>query len=182
MKIQQALTLFMLAALISSTASALDSVDVKVNAIYDRMSAAYVGFNEKQMEHVYAQDGAYMPGNTLLKGRKSIAASFIPMFENLKENNAKLNIEFRVIDRKYSKDMVTDVGYYKLTITPPKELTKSTPLNGLEGEPRQSFGKFIITAIPGEEDDWAFYNDLSTGSTQTAYVEAKPITGWKYAL
>lgn len=175
MKIKQMIVSLMAVILLSGAASASVGVDAKVNAIYDRMSAAYLKLDEKLLESVYAQNGAYMRSNkdaALLKGREAIVASFAPWYHELRKDNAKISIEFRVIDRKHAKDMVTDIGYYKLTLKSPKESKR---------ESRQFFGKFIITAIPEENGEWIFYNDLGTGSTQAAYLGAKETRNWKYA-
>ena len=173
MKLKSLLILLIL--LIHSPLSALaDTIDEKVNAIYDRMSAAYLSLDGNQMKTVYVEDGAYMPNSKdakLLKGRSAIVADSARHFQQLKDHKAKMTIEFRVIDRKQAPGMVTDIGFFKISLTPSKESGR---------EPRFNFGKFLITAVESENGEWAFYNDLDTKSTESAYTNAKPIDGWKF--
>lgn len=169
----KATSVFLFLSLISVDLLA-DVVDDKVNAIYDRMSAAYLAMDEKLLESVYSTNAAYLPAgedSALLKGQKNIVADSIGYFKELKQFQATMTIEFRVIDRKKTSDMVTDIGFFKITLSPPKNSKHQT---------KYDYGKFIITSIPTTNGNWAFYNDLDAASSESSYNNAKAVAGWKF--
>jgi hypothetical protein len=75
------------------------------------------------------------------------------------------------VDRRKTKKMVADMGYFLVTITPP------------EGSGRQvsnNVGKFVTSSVPQEDGSWAFYSDMNVDADGEFYENAKPLPGVKF--
>ena len=148
-----------------------DSIDEKVNAIYTRMSEGYASLDVNLMKKVYDSGYVYVaPGkhDPVWKGLEDILFKDGRFFNKMKERNNRIGINFRVIDRKKTNQMVADVGFYVIQITSPEQ------------EIDTSYGKFLITSTLQSNGHWAFYSDMDVDALQKDYDEAKKISELKY--
>lgn len=130
-----------------------------INSIYDRFSIAYTDLNAELVNNLYEENAIYLnPGDPIQFGRSAFISSFQDMFASSKADSTKLNIQFRILDRKIvSAEQVIDIGYFRL------ERKKDTITNGT------NVGKFITILHKQPDGSWKFIAD--------AYNHA-PIEAW----
>ena len=103
--------------------------------------------------NLYTDNAAYLaPDSELTIGRDKVLAEFERFFGGVKQSGGRIEITFRVVQRKISGDLGYDVGIFNLT---------RIPENGKASSMR---GKFFVVAIKDSDGTWRFqadgYNNL----------------------
>ena len=72
-----------------------------INAIYERMSAAYAALDSQAFVDIYAADAAYLRSdeNPMLTDIDAIIDNYERYFASVREGNGRLELLFRVIKR-----------------------------------------------------------------------------------
>jgi ketosteroid isomerase-like protein len=101
---------------------------------------------------LYTDNAVYMtPDGGIDRGRAHITGTFERFFTSIKQRGGTMSIAFQIVDRRVSGDMAYDVGIFTLAV------------NGPDGKPRVSKGKFVVIAVK-QGKDWKFqldsYSDL----------------------
>ena len=127
------------------------NIDSELDKVYKTFSIAYDQLDADMVTNLYVADAKYLSGDDAIKeGLENIRSGFQRYFEWANSENASLNISFDIQDRKYSENLVVDVGYYLIETTFPKDSSKET---------KHSAGKFITVLQPQDNEDWKFIID-----------------------
>ena len=124
-----------------------------LDEIYRRFSEGYKKLDPVAVASLYSDDALYLaPGTDVQRGRKLIQAGFANFFRAVKDRGARLEISFRIIERRVSGALAYDVGIFTL-------------VQSREGsEPERSRGKFVVVARRMKDGSWGFqvdsYSDL----------------------
>lgn len=123
-----------------------------IDAVYGNFSRAYRELDHSLVGGLYAVDAAYLvPNEDVMTGRDKVTASFKSFFDYVKERKGRLEIKFRILQRRVSGDLAYDVGIYTLTQF------------DAEGKSTTGQGKFVVVAVK-EKNEWQFqvdgYSDL----------------------
>ena len=144
----------------------------EINAIYERMTAAYAALDPQAFKDIYAANAIYLRSdkNSMLDSIDAITDNFDNYFSGVREQNDRLELLFRVIERKCTATLCSDVGWYKHN------------LYDAEGNIRSTFYGRFLTA-PGKSTDglWRFLADLDTGATEAHWNAATRVPGWHFA-
>lgn len=124
-----------------------------LDAVYGKFSEGYLKLDPKLVGGLYTQSASYLvPGQNIKNGRGSIEADFASFFDSVRKDNGKLDISFRITQRKVDRTLAYDVGIYTLTSTDAK------------GKSSIGRGKFVVVAVKEKGDIWRFqvdgYSDL----------------------
>lgn len=143
-----------------------------INAIYERMTAAYAALDSQAFADIYAADAAYLRSddNPMLMDIDAIIDNYERYFASVREENERLELRFRVIKRDCAESICSDVGWYRNS--------RYDSEGALEGT---SYGRFLTT--PGRSTDgmWRFIADLDTGAVEAHWNNATEIAGLHFA-
>lgn len=125
-----------------------------LDSVYAKFSRAYRELDHDAVGGLYTLDAAYLvPGQNLTTGRDNITPTFKSFFDHVRERKSRLEIAFRIVQRRVSNDMAYDVGIYTLTQT------------DLAGKSSTGQGKFVVVAVKEKNGEWRFqvdgYSDLA---------------------
>jgi len=119
-----------------------------VDPIYARFNAAYKALDPAAVANLYTETAAYLaPDAELEIGRNKVLAEFERFFGGVKQKGGRIEITFRVVQRKISGDLGYDVGIFTLT-----RVQES-------GESRTSRGKFFVVTVKDTDGTWRFQAD-----------------------
>lgn len=145
-----------------------------VNICYKSLSNAYTSLDAQQMTDVYTSDGLYIStGGSMpvIQGHSSLYKLYEKYFSRLKKHNSSLDLQFRVTNRLTDSQTVNDVGYYIVTVIPPRESKQP---------PKQHAGKFMITFRHQENGHWGIWSEANSKSKIKNYIKAKKVDGLHY--
>lgn len=138
-----------------------------INGCYSNLSKAYLSLDAKQMVDVYADNGHYISSGSkkeILEGKDALFKLYGAYFARLKKHNSSLDLHFRVSDRLVDTNSISDIGYYVVTIIPPKESKRP---------PKQHAGKFMITFKSLDNGEWGIWSEANSKATVESYINAK---------
>ncbi len=138
-----------------------------VNVCYENLSKAYLSLDANKMVDVYVSGGHYISAGSrsdIVKGKSDLAKLYQSYFKRLKKHNSSLDLQFRVSDRLVDTNSISDIGYYVVTIIPPKE----------SGQPaKQHAGKFMITFKAQKDGQWGIWSEANSKVKLKSYINAK---------
>ena len=139
-----------------------------VNAIYERMSAAYASLDSVAFSDIYAADGVYLRSgsNPMRVGIDAIIGNYEEFFSDVREGGGRRELLFRIVKRACSETLCSDVGWYKHN--------RYDSDGKLEGT---SYGRFLTTPGKGDDGVWRFFADLDTGAEQQHWESAQQVPG-----
>ena len=138
-----------------------------VNKCYEGLSKAYISLSAQMMVDTYATDGQYISGGkdtSIMQGHSELISLYQKYFARLKKHNYELDLQFRVSNRLVDTMTINDVGYYIVTIIPPKESKKPAS---------QHAGKFMITFKKQSDDSWLIWSEANSKVSVANYISAK---------
>ncbi len=159
------------AAVAAHNPAARQAVDADVNAIYDRMSAAYAARDPAALARVYARDALVFPSQANAApviGHERIEKGPGSFLAATKAKGGALDIRFRVTARRLLGESALDTGVYRLTVT------------DAAGNREVQVGKFMTVAARGHDGRWSFVADTDTPMPASAWNAAKPHPGAKF--
>ena len=123
-----------------------------IDAVYAKFSRAYRELDHELVGGLYSPNASYLvPDQNILIGRDKITLTFKSFFDQVRSQNGKLEINFRIVQRRVAGDLGYDVGVYTLT---------QTDSAGKKGTGQ---GKFVVVAVK-DGGQWRFqvdgYSDL----------------------
>jgi len=139
----------------------------KVNICYENLSQAYLSLDAKTMVNVYADGGHYISAGSrtdIIVGKPQLSKLYVKYFNRLKKHNSSLDLHFRVTSRLADKNIVSDIGYYVVTIIPPKESKQPA---------KQHAGKFMITFKSLGDNQWGIWSEANSKAKIDSYINAK---------
>lgn len=155
------------AALASNSAQQND--DTAINQIYHVSAEAFDKLNANLIADIYTDNANYIPerhDKEIVRGRDSIFVLYDKFFNKIRKKNARIEVDFRVLDRSRSGDSVTDVGYYLIRFHPAADT----------GEPISEYaGKFVTVAKKQADGKWLLNLDSSNRAEPKFYYSAKPV-------
>lgn len=158
-------SLIFMASIVQAQVKQTDTRDI--NICYENLSEAYVSLNASQMVNVYADGGHYLSAGSkqgIIKGKPALSRLYNAYFGRLKKHNSSLDLQFRVSDRLVDEKSISDIGYYVVTIIPPKE----------SGQPaKQHAGKFMITFKVQDNGQWGIWSEANSKAKVERYIEAQ---------
>jgi uncharacterized protein (TIGR02246 family) len=119
-----------------------------LDAVYQRLSAAYRALDSSAAITAYTQDALYLqPDEELVQGRKGIQAAFERLFEWAEAKNLELRLTFEIMERDVEHDLAYDVGLYTLA-----RFHQGDELGS-------SRGKFVLISRRQADGSWLFHVD-----------------------
>lgn len=151
------------ALLLFCVAAANANDNAGVNAIYERMTAAYDELDAQAFTDIYTADAVYLrSGESPMRiGIDAIIDNYRGFFSDVKSENGRLELLFRLVKRDCSETLCSDVGWYKL--------------NRYDGDGSlagTSYGRFLTTPGLGDDGKWRFVADLDTGAEAVHWESA----------
>lgn len=128
-----------------------------IDAIYAKFSEAYDKLDAKMVTDLYTENALYLtPESGIQRGRAVIFDNFDGFFNSVRESGGKLDISFKIVERRMTTNMGYDVGEFLLTSA------------GKSGATQTSRGKFVVIAVKLKGGQWKFqldsYSDLPKGT------------------
>jgi uncharacterized protein (TIGR02246 family) len=151
--------------------TAAQASDAAANAVYDRMVAAYKAYDPAQLETVYAPDATYLSrsGRLDIHRRDQVRRGLTGYIQQLKTKGSKVDMKFRVVERKRFGDVYVDNGYVRTTVT---------PADGTA--PQVTTGKFLTVLAKQPGGHWSFVSDADSETPAEAFDRAVRIGGVKF--
>lgn len=123
-----------------------------IDPVYAKFSRAYRELDHELVGGLYSTDASYLvPNQNVLIGRDKITPTFKSFFDYVRDRKGRLEISFRILQRRVSGDLGYDVGIYTLS-------NLDSTGKGNTGQ-----GKFVVVTIK-DGDQWRFqvdgYSDL----------------------
>jgi uncharacterized protein (TIGR02246 family) len=119
-----------------------------LDEVYHRFSEGYKKLDAASVVNLYTESAAYLaPGGNIQMGRQKVSEIFTGFFDSVKQQNGRLEISFRIVQRQVDKNLAYDVGIYTLTSFNQK------------GESSKDSGKFVVVAKREKGDSWRFQVD-----------------------
>ena len=119
-----------------------------LDEVYRRFSEGYKKLDAASVVNLYSESAAYLaPGNNIQIGRQKVSQIFTGFFNSIKQQNGRLEISFRIVQRQVDKNLAYDVGIHTLTSFNQK------------GESSKDRGKFVVVAKREKGDSWRFQVD-----------------------
>ena len=145
--------------------------DQDVNAVYERMQAAYASLDASRLETVYAPDATFLPGSPKanVNTRESIRRGLTGAIDQVRASKGSIKVSFRIVERKRFDGIYIDNGYVRSVID-----------KGDGKSPVVSNGKFHTAIARQPEGHWAFVSDSDSETPAASYDTAKPLPGLKY--
>lgn len=148
--------------------------DQRINANYSLLTQAFNELNHGITAEIYANDASYLSesqSKEIYYGRDNIVAIYQRFFDKIRAKKARIDIDFRVLNRKLSGDSAFDTGYYLVRFYPAEET----------GEPVSEFaGKFVIGTQQETQERWYITLDMNNRSEPSFYLNAKPVANLYY--
>lgn len=139
-----------------------------LNRFYTQFSNAFDQLDASVIEDMYAENACYIPeqqGKEITIGRENIVDLYRTFFGKIKHKNARIEVDFRVVERQMEVENATDIGYYLIRFHPPKETE----------EPVSEFaGKFVTVSKKKADGKWYLTVDTNNRSDPSFYFNAKP--------
>jgi ketosteroid isomerase-like protein len=134
------------------------------NLLYENFVKAYDELDAEKLANLYTINAEalnlYDRSNpNSLKGKEDIKKYFAKFFQAIKDNNQKLQLTFKIIDRKKVGDNVLDNGFYRLEVLSPNKPSSF------------SFGK-LSTVLELQDGVWKFKTDATTNTDFIEYENA----------
>ncbi|CAM3316488.1 YybH family protein [Shewanella violacea] len=139
-----------------------------INQLYRQFSQAFNQLDAGIVENIYAEDACYVPENQskgITMGRENIIALYKKFFVKIKHKQARIEVDFRVIERQMENNNATDIGYYLIRFHPAEDAE----------EPISEFaGKFVNVSRKNANGKWYLTVDTNNRSDTPFYYNAKP--------
>lgn len=147
---------------------AQDAADASeaINAVYDRMAAAYDTLDLDALAGLYTEDAVYLTPDddeALMRGREAVRDHFGDFFARVQAGGDQIAITFRIVQREVAGDVAYDAGYYKVDYT------------RADGSSGASTGKFTTVLRRAEDGTWRFAVDAFGDAPPAAFDLAEPI-------
>lgn len=145
-----------------------------LNRLYTHFNEAFNELDLSKIQSIYSEDACYIPesqAQEITLGRDNIVALYKTFFGKIKHKNARIEIDFRVIERNLEGTSATDIGYYLIRFHPSIDA----------GEPVSEFaGKFVTVSTKNENGKWYLTVDTSNRGEASFYFNAKPSSNLYY--
>ncbi|AQS36310.1 hypothetical protein Sps_01128 [Shewanella psychrophila] len=139
-----------------------------INQLYTQFALAFNQLDAAIVENIYAEDACYVPENQskgITMGRENIIAVYKKFFGKIKHKEARIEVDFRVVERQMESHNATDVGYYLIRFHPSEDAE----------EPISEFaGKFVNVSKKNADGKWYLTVDTNNRSETPFYYNAKP--------
>lgn len=149
-------------------AFAVGEDNTAINSLYTQFSQAFNELDANIVENIYAEDACYIPENQskeITMGRDNIIDLYKAFFGKIKHKEARIEVDFRVIERQMEANNATDIGYYLIRFHPAAEAE----------EPISEFaGKFVNVSKKNDDGNWYLTVDTNNRSETPFYYNAKP--------
>ncbi|ABK48388.1 MULTISPECIES: hypothetical protein [Shewanella] len=150
------------------------TTDQLINANYPLFTKAFTELAPEVTAEIYAKDASYLSesqSKEIYYGRDSIVAIYQRFFDKIRNKKARIDIDFRVLNRKLSGNSAFDTGYYLVRFYPAEET----------GEPVSEFaGKFVIGTQKDSQQRWNVTLDMNNRAEPSFYLNAKPVPNLYY--
>lgn len=157
------------AATLSTQVSNPKDINQAVNRNYVQLKQAFENLDKSYIDTLYHTDAVYISetqDRPIVYGNAAIGELYSIFFKKISRKQARLEVDFRVLNRQFGSDQITDVGYYLVRFHP----SPST------GEPVSIFsGKFVTMHKLDMNKQWKISVDSNTRAKPDFYFEATPV-------
>ena len=148
--------------------------DGAANAVYERMQASSTADDPTSLlETVYAPNATYLPGHRELgiDGREAVLKNMAQSQQHLRKAGGRVDLKFRVVDRKRFGDIYVDSGYMRMAVKPAQGATEQI-----------RYSKFVTVLARQPGGDWAFVADSESEAPLERFEKALRTEGVKFDL
>lgn len=160
-------TIFLLLQLSSASANSDDNA--ALNQFYTQFTQAFETLDAQKVKNIYAEDACYIPENqskAITMGRDNIIELYNKFFGKIKHKEARIEVDFRVLDRQVEANNATDIGYYLIRFHPPLDAE----------EPVSEFaGKFVTVSKKKKDGKWYLTVDTNNRSEPSFTTMQNPL-------
>lgn len=155
---------------------AQNSVDdnTAINAHYQQLINAFSQLDIDLIAPLYAEDACYLPEGqkkAIVIGKDKILDLHRKFFTKIRGKQARIEVDFRVIDRQITGTKATDVGYFLVRFHP----------SVASGESTSEFaGKFVSVLEKAKDNSWHLTVDSSHQAEPQLFFEAQPVDNLYY--
>lgn len=146
--------------------------DNAANAVYERMQAAGSASDPAAvLETIYAPGATYLPRYKEfgIDRRETFVKMMAGSQAHLRKNGGRIDMKFRVVERKRFGDLYVDNGYIRTVVVPKKDAAEQV-----------SYGKFVTVIGKQPDGHWAFVTDADSDTSAAKFDEATPVAGLKF--
>lgn len=145
-----------------------DKDQAALNRVYVMFNRAFNELDSAPLEDIYAEDATYIPEQqslAIVQGRENVLKLYQKFFDRISHKQARIDVDFRVVQRQAHGKSATDIGYYLVRFHPPKDTE----------EPMSEFaGKIVIVSHKDKKGNWLVDVDTSNRAEPEHYFNAKP--------
>lgn len=145
-----------------------------INTHYILLKKAFEQLDATLINNLYTENACYLPegqSKKIIIGRDEIVNLHRKFFNRIRQKQANIEVDFRVINRKFANQKATDVGYFLIRIHPTAD----------EGEPVTEFaGKFVSVLEQTDQNQWLLSVDSSHKADAKLYFSSEPIANLYY--
>lgn len=138
-----------------------------LNRHYQQFITAFTQLDAQLIDKLYADNACYLPegeNEKIILGKSDILALHQQFFHRIKQKNAHIDMDFRVVERQLGTDKATDVGYFLVRFHPAAET----------GEAISEFaGKFVTVLEKHADKQWYLTVDSSHKAEPNLFFSAK---------
>ncbi|WOT06687.1 YybH family protein [Shewanella youngdeokensis] len=139
-----------------------------LNQFYNDFNQAYNTLDAAKLDQLYSENASYISDSqneAITRGRDNITKLYETFFNKIKVKKARIEVDFRVIERNLNASNATDIGYYIIRYHPSIDV----------GEPISEFaGKFVMVSHKKDDGKWYVTVDTNNRSKPEFYYDAKP--------
>ena len=164
--------IFVLLTFLSAPASwAQPSQDLNsdINAHYQQLKKAFNKLDVSLIDPLYSEDACYLPegqNKAIIIGKEKILDLHRNFFSRIRAKRARIEVDFRVLDRQLDGQKATDVGYFLVRFYPAPDT----------GEQTSEFaGKFVSVLEQNDKNNWHLTVDSSHKADPSLFFSAKPV-------
>ncbi|MGI2258335.1 YybH family protein [Shewanella sp. GXUN23E] len=144
-------------------------LDQSINTHYLQLMSAFNKLDIAQIDALYADNACYLPegqNKAIIIGKDNILELHRSFFSRIKAKQARIEVDFRVIDRQITGQQVTDVGYFLVRFFPAPETGESTS---------EFAGKYVSVLEQNKDGIWQMMVDSSHRADPSLFFSAKPV-------
>lgn len=159
------------AALLLLTAPSAPVDNAGVNAVYDRMSAAYAARDRIRLDGIFHSKmvtSSSVANQPPVIGGRALADRVGAGLDRLKESNRQAELSFRIIHRSWVGETAIDVGVLRMRFF------------GGDREDRTVYSRFLSSLTKRDDGQWVFLTDAPTSASEADWAKATRFEGARF--
>jgi hypothetical protein len=163
--------LFAAAAMLHIAVPAFAQDNTAVNAVYDRMSAAYATRDRTLLGDVFHPQmvtSSAIADQPAVIGGKALTELVGAGFDRLKQGDRQAELSFRITHRGWAGETAVDVGVLRMRY------------RGGDREDRTVYSRYLSTLTRRDDGLWVFLTDSPASASAANWDNATPFAGARF--